>query len=84
MDISQQDIAATPPSASIRLSFLTDTNETVHLSIRNSRLNATSELVDNSMDDIIASTVYNTNGRGTLAGKIAASFTTVDVLNFAV
>ena len=69
-------------TASIRLSFATDTNNTVHLSVRNSRLNATDQLVDEAMDDIITSNVYNTNGRGDLATKLAASLILTDTIMF--
>jgi len=58
--------------ATIRLVFATETDEQVTLNIRRAGLSLTNEIVDEAMDDIIATNVYDTMGRGMLMSKISA------------
>ena len=69
-------------TANIRLSFLTDTAQLVNLSLRRAALDNTSAMVDTAMDNIIASNVYDTRGRGSLAKKYAARLIITDTILF--
>lgn len=69
-------------TASIRLTFLTNLNNKINLSVRRSRINATSPIVDSAMDEIIRTNVYDTGGRGYLQKKVAARLIITDSINF--
>ena len=69
-------------TANIRLSFLTDTSQLVHLAVRRAGLGATDAMVDNAMDSIITANAYDTRGRGNLAQKYAARLILTDTTVF--
>jgi len=66
----------------IRLAFVTDQNRVVSVSVRRANVHITSAQVGDAMDDIIASNVVDTSGRGDLISKRAASLIVTDSVEY--
>lgn len=69
-------------TVNLRLNFYTDQSNIVRLTVRRSRLDVTSLMVDNSMDEIVRTNAYNTIGRGNIIYKHSAAIIHTNTIKF--
>ena len=69
-------------TAAMRLSFVTDQQEQVTIRIPRARLDATSQLVNLSMNEMVNTSSYDTRGRGNLQTPYAAQLVLTDSIHF--
>lgn len=61
---------------SIRLTFLTNTDNLIHIHTRYASETLTDDIVDDAMDDILLASVYDGQDKGLLLAKKGAVLTT--------
>ena len=69
-------------TAAMRLSFLTDTNNSVTVRVPRARLDASNQAVNMAMDEVVRTEAYDTRGRGRLQTPYAAQLVVTDFIHF--